>query len=205
MIGRAAAFQPFVAAPRAQAARRLFGAVALATLAACAGQNNREPAAAAQIAADQPFVIDGRLSARRGADAVTANFTWRHDTPRDELSITTPLGQEVAELHGDTQLGRVEVRTADGRTGESSDWSTMTQQALGYRLPIDGLAAWVRGAPQGTAPYTVEHDAAGRPLLLRQQGWEILYSYPDASTPRASRLRVTYPDLEVRIVIDRWG
>src|SRR5205814_288902 len=148
-------------------------------LGACAGLDQGAPVAPARIAADEPFVVDGRLSARRGSDAVTANFTWRHNTPNDELSITTPLGQEVAELHGDTQAGRVEMRTADGRTGESADWSALTEQALGYRLPIDGLAAWVRGAPRGNAPHTVEYDAQGRPQLLRQQGWEIVYTYPD--------------------------
>jgi outer membrane lipoprotein LolB len=184
---------------------RLFGAAAVAALAACASTNQGPPLPPARIAADEPFVVDGRLAARRGNDAIAANFRWRHETPRDELSITTPLGQEVAELHGDTRAGRVEVRTADGRVGESPDWSTMTERALGYRLPIDGLAAWVRGAPHGSAPHTVEYDAIGRPLLMRQQGWEILYAYPDDASLRPSRLRVVYPDLEVRIVIDRWG
>jgi outer membrane lipoprotein LolB len=185
-------------------ARQLFGAALAAALCACATPE-RIAVPPARIAADEPFVVDGRLSARRGAEAITANFTWRHDAPRDELTITTPLGQEVAELHGDKGAGRVQVRTADGRTGEAPDWSTMTEQALGYRLPVDDLAAWVRGAPHGAGPHSVEYDAQGRPLLLRQQGWEILYAYPDDAARRPSRLRVIYPDLEVRIVIDRWG
>jgi outer membrane lipoprotein LolB len=156
------------------------------------------------VAADEHFVIDGRLSARHGTDAVTANFTWRHDAPLDELIVTTPLGQEVAELHGDARARRVEVRTADGRTDEAQDWATLTERALGFWLPVDGLSAWVRGAANAGVPATFEHDAAGRASVLRQQGWEIVYTYPDDATRRPSRLRLTYPELEVRMVIDRW-
>ena len=156
------------------------------------------------VATDEPFLIDGRLSARRGTDAVTANFTWRHHSPIDELSVTTPLGQEVAELRGNSQAKRVEVRTADGRTDEAPDWPTLTERALGFRLPIDGLAAWVRGTSPASVPATFEYDAAGRARVLRQQGWEIVYGYPDERSRRPSRLRLTYPELEVRLVIDRW-
>ena len=41
---------------------------------------------------DQPFAIDGRMSARRGNDAVAVSFAWTHSPPRDELVVTTPLG-----------------------------------------------------------------------------------------------------------------
>jgi outer membrane lipoprotein LolB len=180
------------------------GAIAVLLLSACASLSAPTSVRPADVAADEAFVIDGRLSARRGTDAVTANFTWRHHSPIDELSVTTPLGQEVAELRGDTQAKRVEVRTADGRTDEAPDWSTLTERALGFRLPIDGLAAWVRGTSPASVQATFEYDGAGRARVLRQQGWEIVYNYPDERSRRPSRLRLTYPELEVRLVIDRW-
>ena len=179
-------------------------AAALLMVGACASLSPITSTPPADVATEEAFTIDGRLSARRGAEAVTANFTWRHDAPVDELVVTTPLGQEVAELHGDTRAKRVEVRTADGRTDEAPDWSTLTERALGFRLPIEGLAAWVRGTAPAGAPPTFEYDAAGRVVVLRQQGWEIVYSYPDERTRRPSRLRLSYPELEVRLVIDRW-
>ena len=172
-------------------------------LAACASLSPVERAPIA-VSNDEPFAIDGRLSARHGADAVTANFAWRHEASLDELIVTTPLGQEVAELHGDARAGRVEVRTAEGLSDEAPDWATLTERALGFRLPIDGLSAWVRGAANVGAPSTFERDAAGRALVLRQQGWEIVYTYPDDAARRPSKLRLTYPELEVRMVIDRW-
>jgi len=184
--------------------RVALAAAALLIVGACASLSPITSTPPADVATDEAFTIEGRLSARRGTDAVTANFTWRHNAPIDELIVTTPLGQQVADLHGDTRAKRVEVRTADGRTDEAPDWSTLTERALGFRLPIDGLAAWVRGTAPPGAPPTFEYDSAGRAVVVRQQGWEIVYSYPDESTRRPSRLRLTYPELEVRLVIDRW-
>jgi outer membrane lipoprotein LolB len=189
-------------------ARRIAGiaaGVAVAMLLGACAEVPRMPAADLAFApADEPFAVDGRLSARQGANAITANFSWKHLPPKDELSVATPLGQAVAELEGDTVTGRVEVRTADGRRDEAPDWTTLTERALGYRLPVTALAAWIRAVPVPDAPYTVEADAEGRVKLLRQTGWEIVYDYADASARRPMRYRITYPDLEIRMVIDSW-
>jgi outer membrane lipoprotein LolB len=179
------------------------GVVALLSACAAVAPGVRTTSASAD-AIDGAFVIEGRLSARRGSDAVTANFTWKHEGSQDELLVSTPLGAQMAELHGDASVPRVEVRTADNRTDEARDWPTLTERVLGFRLPVDGLAQWVRGVAAPGSVGTVERDALGRPEVLRQEAWEIVYSYPDATTRQPSRLRLTYPELEVRIVIDQW-
>ena len=174
-------------------------------LAACAGPSQTGSVPALPFAsASEPFIADGRLSARYGSKAATVHFTWSHHPPRDDLAVTSPLGQTVAELSGDAAAGRVEVRTAEGRRDEAADWTTLTERTLGFRLPVDGLAAWIRAAPQADAAYSIETDREGRVSLLRQAAWEIVYDYPDLAARRPNRLRITYPDLEIRMVIDRW-
>lgn len=189
-------------APRHAIGRLL--AIGATLLAACAPP----PAAIAPGSlppyVDTPFAADGRLSARRGDDAVAVSFAWEHRPPRDALTVTSPLGQTVAELSGDAAAHRVEVRTADGRRAEASDWMSLTEHALGFPLPVAGLAAWARGSPQPGSAYAVETDAQGRVALLRQEGWEIVYDYPDASAQLPRRLRITYPGLEIRVVIVAW-
>lgn len=187
-----------------------FGGVALVALcigllAACAGVPPGGPAPGPRIDyVDTPFTAVGRLSARRGQDAVAVSFAWAHRPPRDELSVTSPLGQTVAELSGDASARRVEVRTADGRSAEAGDWATLTERALGFPLPVSGLVAWIRGAPHPGAAYTLEADREGRVAVLRQDGWEVVYDYPDAAAGRPLRLRLSYPELEIRVVIDEW-
>ena len=152
-------------------------------------------------AADAPFTIDGRLSVRRGTEALAGNFTWKHAPPRDELVVSSPLGQTVAEISGDASTARYELRRADGRREVAHDWSALTDRALGAPLPVAGLAAWIVGAPRANAAHSIEEDASGRPLVLRQDGWEIVYVYADADTRLPMRLQLTQHELEVRIVV----
>jgi outer membrane lipoprotein LolB len=174
-------------------------------LAACAGPSPPGTVPALPFASvAEPFAAEGRLSARYGSNAATVHFTWSHRPPRDDLAVTSPLGQTIAELSGDATAGRVEVRTAEGRRDEAADWTSLTERTLGFRLPVEGLAAWMRAAPHADAAYSIETDGEGRVSLLRQAGWEIVYDYPDIAARRPFRLRITYPDLEIRIVIDQW-
>ena len=173
---------------------------------AVAGCATAPPGPAPQflVAIDAPFSIEGRLSARRGRDGVSIAFAWIHAPPRDDFVVSTPLGQTVAELAGDASIPRVEVRTAEGRRDEATDWATLTERVIGFPLPVEGLSSWAQGAPRAEAPHAVEIDAAGRVGVLRQDGCEIAYNYADPSTRRPSVLRVMCHDLELRIVIDRW-
>ena len=186
-----------------RAASHAFLAALAFVVAGCASTPYAPPAAM-PLAGDEPFAIDGRLSARRGNDAISLSFMWTHAAPRDEFVVTTPLGGAVAELSGDASTQRVEVRTADGRTDSARDWAALTERIVGFPLPVDGLAFWARGVPRADAPHTAEMDAAGRVDVLRQDGCEIAYAYADSSTRRPSQLRLACHDLELRIVIDRW-
>jgi len=150
---------------------------------------------------DAPFSIDGRLSARRGSEAATANFTWRHVPPRDDLVVTTPLGQAVAEISGDRSSERYELRMADGRSDEAANWTSLTERALGAPVPVEGLSAWIHGTPRPGAAFSAEQDASGRASVLRQDGWEIAYTYADEDSRFPSRLQLTQGDLEIRIAV----
>ena len=151
--------------------------------------------------ADAPFAIDGRLSVRRGSEALAANFSWRHAPPKDDLVLSTPLGQTLAEISADASVPRYELRASEGRREEAGDWPALTERALGAPLPVAGLAAWIVGAPHGRAPYSIEPDALGRASVLRQDGWEIVYAYSDAEARLPSRLQLAWLDIEVRIVV----
>jgi outer membrane lipoprotein LolB len=179
-------------------------AVVVAFVAGCATvappsvRLNNETAAA--------FEASGRLSAKRGSDGVAAHFTWSHAPASDRFDVSTPLGQIVARLSGDPSGVRIE------RPNEAPvaypDWGALTREVFGVAIPVDGLASWIQAQPVAGLAFDLERDAAGRPLVLRQQGWEIVYAYADA-TPAANpvRLVMRYPDsepIEVRIVVDRW-
>jgi len=190
------------------AAARLTAVALLAAgaLTGCAPSALERPAGqAGALVARATFDAEGRLSARHGAEALAANFQWRHTADHDELELATPLGQTIALLTGDR--ASVRLQEADGRILTAENWSALTERGLGWPLPVEGLKYWMQGSARQGAPFTSEAGEDGRPSVLRQDGWTIVYqTYAEAPTGvwRPSRLTASYPEVELRLAIDRW-
>jgi outer membrane lipoprotein LolB len=176
-----------------RAATRAVLASGLLLLAACA-QVELKPAE------DVEFDLAGRIAARYSNESFTGNLAWRHARASDEMLISTPLGQGVARIlrEGDA----VTLSTAEPREYKATDAESLTEQVLGFRLPLAGLADWVRARPAGGAPATIEKSPDGRLQSLEQNGWKV--EYQDYAGELPSRLRLTYPGIELRLVISQW-
>jgi len=160
-----------------QAMRRLLLVVLLG---ACAPLQVKPPAGPLE------FDLAGRIAARYRDDAFSGIVTWRHAGEGDEMLISTPMGQGVARIvrQGDA----VVLTTSEGKEYSDRDGEALTERALGFRLPLAGLADWVRGRP---AP------------ALEERGWRVEYLERDEQD-RPTRLRVTYPGVELRLAISEW-
>lgn len=167
-------------------------------LAGCAAIE-RQPA---PWAGGDSFSLSGRVSVKYGAEAVSGRISWRHDADGDDLLISTPLGQGVARIL--RRDAKVSLTTSDQKVYEANDVESLTEQVLGWRLPLAGLHDWVRGRAAAGAPAQTRLDGGQRPAELRQSGW--LVEYLDFSAPGGlpARLRLTREDVEIRLVIDQW-
>ena len=152
-----------------------------ALLAACAQVEIKPPQGPLE------FSLAGRIAARSGNEAFTGNIAWRHAKAGDELLISTPTGQGVAQIlrQGDA----VVLRTSEGREYRAADSEALTERVLGFRLPIEGLAETVQGRPSSA---------------LEGRGWKIEYQEYDAQR-RPTRLRLTNAGAEVRFAIHQWN
>jgi outer membrane lipoprotein LolB len=152
-----------------------------ALLAACAQVELKPPAGPLE------FSLAGRIAARSGKDAFTGNIAWRHARDGDEMLITTPTGQGVAQIirQGDA----VVLKTSEPREYRAADSEALTERVLGFRLPIEGLAETVQGKPSP---------------LLEGRGWKVEYQEFDAER-RPTRLRLTNAGAEVRLAIHQWN
>ena len=157
---------------------------------------------AAPVIADTPFAASGRLSARHGDDALSANFDWRHRLDGDAIVLATPLGQTLATLDRDGET--VSLALADGRHARADSFDALTAKAFGVPLPVSGLTWWIRGNPRAGSAFSIERDAAGRANVLRQDGWEIVYTYADDASTLPRRLTLAYPDVDIRVVVAQW-
>jgi len=146
------------------------------------------------------FEFTARFAARYRDEAASGQLAWRHDRAADEVLISSPFGQGLARV---TRRGdEVTLVTADDRRYAAADAETLTEQVLGFRLPLRGLADWVRARPADGAPAQSTYDAAGRLAALEQHGWRIEYQEYEAGRP--ARLRLRYPGLELRLAISEW-
>jgi outer membrane lipoprotein LolB len=166
-------------------------------LAACAAPGFQFPAA------DVEFELAGRIAVRYRDDAGSGYIAWRHGARADEMLLTSPLGQGIARL---VRAGDEIVLTAqDGREFKAADAESLTEQVLGFLVPLLGLADWVRGRPAprpAPAPTQQRNDAAGRLAEFEQSGWRIEYLEYEGSLP--SRLKLTFPGVELRLAISEW-
>ena len=185
---------------------RAVAAAGAVLLCSCAPALVERPGPASTLAARAAaFELAGRLSARHGNNALSANFRWTHDAQRDELDLSSPLGQTIARLSSDAS--GVRLQTPDGRVETAGDWAALTTRALGWPLPVEGLASWIQGVPRDGVPAAVERASDGMPAVLRQDGWSVVYQAfepgSDGSS-RPKRLTLEYAEVELRIAVDSW-
>lgn len=145
------------------------------------------------------FSLVGRVAIRYGDEAASGRITWRHGHADDDLVISTPLGQGLAEIT--RRDGLYTLVTSRGERYSAADPERLTQQVLGFALPLGGLPDWVQGRPQPGVEAATRYDA-GRLAELRQNGWLIDYSGGDERPPK--RVRLTRGDIDIRLVIDEW-
>ena len=174
---------------------RVLAAAALGALAACAELPFLQPTAGLE------FQLSGRIAVRYDDQGSSGSIAWRHRAVGDEMLITSPLGQGVARI--ERQGGLVTVTGSDGRVYRAHDAESLTEQVLGFRVPLAGLSDWVRGNP-APGPAHETRDAHGRLSELEQDGWRIYYLAYAADGGLPARLRLVYPGLELRLAIDKW-
>jgi outer membrane lipoprotein LolB len=143
------------------------------------------------------FELSGRVAVRYDEQALSARMFWRHSEDSDELLITSPLGQGLARIT--RRRGEFLLATGNGKEYHAADAETLTEEVLGWRLPLDGLADWVQGRPKPGVPSEFSGGGAGD---LRQDGW--LVHYDEFRDGRPFRMLLAREDLEIRLIIDRW-
>ncbi|MDT3706813.1 MAG: lipoprotein insertase outer membrane protein LolB [Thiobacillus sp.] len=179
---------------------RLFAVLLLTLAAGCA---TTTPTVPAGTVAPWPsnWTLQGRIGVQAGEQSLSGNIRWRHRTDRDELLMTSPLGQGVARIVRDAEGVVLEVPNQPAR--RAPDAESLTREALGYVLPVSGLLWWVQGRPDPGSDFEARHAPAGRLEQIRQNGWVIDYlQYAPDARPR--KLVVARDGLEIRLVADSW-
>ena len=150
----------------------------------------------------QDFYLEGRFSLRQANQNYAGKISWRHEGSNNNLLLSSPLGQGMAEISTDHTGARLLM--SDGRAYESPDVESLTKQILGYPLPLERLTRWVRGEHGDYT--TIEYDALGRVRGFRHESWVVDYEYADqrAKSPPGRIFIERIGEFELRLKIDNW-
>lgn len=153
------------------------------------------------------FDLQGKVGFRRGDNGGSAALLWQQDGSRYRLTASGPLGAGTVRIDGNSE--RIRIESGDGRR-ESTDPAGLLAEAIGWPVSVNSLAYWARGLPapsaDGEPAADVQVDTEGRPVLIRQQGWEIALDRWRTEGARVLPHKVvaTGGDSRVTLLIERW-
>lgn len=138
-------------------------------------------------------------------DSVSGRFRLEIHGASQILDLATPLGTTVARIASGPDGARATGPTMQEVHGRDAE--ALTEQLLGWRLPVSGLADWIEGRPAPGRAARVEPDQ-GRPVLIEQDGWTIRVAETFDQTVRPRLLVLERPatplapGVVLRLVLD---
>lgn len=165
-----------------------------------------EPVAGAHNAVAPDFNILGRIAIQDENQSFSGSFRWQHLAASDEILLFTPLGQAVAEISKDHE--GVRLITSKLEAFYANDVESLTEEILGWRLPLNGLQFWIQGMHLPANASQKDFDNKNQIIAIRQDGWHIHYQGFTAAQPNAAALprvlNLVYQKLKIRLVVDDW-
>lgn len=167
-------------------------------------------AGCAAVPAVQPDrAYTGRFSAVSALgdkrETVSGRFSVEVRGERQTIDLATPLGTTVARVEVGPDGARASGPGMQDARGSDAD--ALTEQLLGWRLPVSGLADWIDGRPAPGRPARVERDG-NRPVLIEQDGWTVRVAETFAGSARPRILVLERPPsppapgVSLRLVVD---
>jgi outer membrane lipoprotein LolB len=171
--------------------RTILACAGLLALAACA---SFERPGFAEVSRSGRFALTAAWDAgeppRR--ESSSGRFALHAGAGKQVLDLSSPIGTTVARIQVDSSGAVLTAPSAEGmREVRSANAEALTQDVLGFRLPVDGLADWIRGRPAAAPPPTNVEGDTRNPESFVQNDWRVRIAERDAGRPR--RLVLEYP------------
>ena len=160
-----------------------------------------------RLACIKQFSLKGRIAVNTEGKGYSGGLTWTHNPETDKIEMFSPLGSKISEIKKtDTE---VLLTTSDGKRFNAVNAEILTENTLGWRLPLSGLIDWVLGRPAAKSSLATDMtlDELGRITSLKQDGWEIeyaQYSY-NAGYSLPGKITLRSPKVNLKFVVMNWN
>lgn len=155
----------------------------------------------------------GRLSVRyqQGGQpqSLQGKFRWQQQGEQTNITLYSPLGQTIATI--EITPGLAVLVQSDGEKRQAPNVSMLTQEVLGWPMPVDGLRYWLQGFVQN-ANGTLDMASPESTPSFQSDGWRVRYvswqrnasiQYPKRFD--MERTTAEAGDIVLRLVIDDWN
>ncbi len=165
------------------------------------------PPSQASVAAYRDSIdLSGRLSVNYEKDGkpetLSGKFNWTQTPAAVEVALSSPLGQTIARIT--VTPDSATLVQADRAPRVARDIDTLTQQTLGWSLPVSGLRDWLQGYATAADGARFAASPASNSVTT-PDGWQLVFvSWQDdgAAHPAPKRIDATRAGLAIRIVVD---
>ena len=157
--------------------------------------------------------VGGRLSVRYqqngSPQSLQGKFRWQQQGEQTDITLYSPLGQTIATIA--ITPGLAVMAQSDGEKKQAPNVTALTQEVLGWPMPVDGLRYWLQGFVQNVEGKLQIASPEGM-HSFQSDGWRVRYvswqrnasiQYPK----RVDMERTTAEagDIVLRLVIDDWN
>jgi outer membrane lipoprotein LolB len=105
-------------------------------------------------------------------DRLSGRYTWTQRPGRVDVSMTSPLGQTVAEISVTPNSATLTQANRPPRVARDID--TLTRQELGWPLPVAGLRDWLQGYAIDAQGKRFAASPANNSVVTRD-GWRLRF------------------------------
>jgi outer membrane lipoprotein LolB len=186
---------------------RLLAAATIAfALTGCATTNlSTAPVAAYRDTIELNGKIAVNFQDNREQQPVNGKFTWTQRPGRVDVAVFDPFGQTVAEISVTPDSATLTQPRREPRTAKDID--TLTQQTLGWPLPVAGLRDWLQGYAIDAQGKRFAASPANNNVVTRD-GWRLRFvdwqkgtATPMPRVIKAERSTASNGELSINIAI----
>lgn len=149
--------------------------------------------------------MTGRLAVSDKKEGGSGHFSWETSRSGSRMGFHGALGRGAWQLVADNSGAELEL--ADGTVRRADTVERLVRLQVGWEIPVNNLAWWVRGlAAPGEVTRQVIDDQ-GNLTELQQDGWTIDYgNYRDFEGINLPvKLFARQSDWKVKLAIKEWG
>jgi outer membrane lipoprotein LolB len=158
------------------------------------------------------MTVGGRLSVRYQQNgqpqSLQGKFLWEQQSEHTDITLYSPLGQTIATIA--ISPGLAVMAQSDGEKRQAPNVTALTQQVLGWPMPVDGLRYWLQGFVQNDDG-NLQQASPDQAQSFRSDGWQVRYvswqRHENTLYPKRvdlARSTVEAGDIVLRLVIDDW-